>query len=192
MLPGCIANGTNSMITPMCPRLLLVLAVMLTACAEFQSRENTTYSAYSTDGAGVNDWLSEMHATHAMAPKQLQHMLSYLETEFKRKPGPGNCLRLALLLAAGDEPVRDRDRAMVLLNEKCPGQYTNSEKELAAILRQLLGELDESGKIIGDMSNRIMKMNQRIEELEQQQRELTNIEQTIQHRENMPGQENDE
>jgi hypothetical protein len=42
------------------------------------------------------------------------------------------------------------------------------------------------------MSKQVREQNQRIEELEQQQRALTTIEQTIQQRENPPETENEE
>ncbi len=192
MLACYLTDGTRFVIAFRSQWMIALLVVILTACTEFQSRDNPTFVSDSTDGSGVNDWLSELHGIHVMSPEQLQQMLVYLEMEFRERPSPGNCLRLALLLATGGEQIRDRDRAMSLLNETCAGQYNVSEQELVVILQQLLGELDENSKVIHDMSNQIRKQKQRIGELEQQQRALTDIEQTIQHRENLPGQENDE
>ena len=172
--------------------LLVFLVVMLTACAELQSHESTRFIPVKSGESGVNKWLSELHDTHAMTPEQLQQTLMLREREFRHHPGPGNCLRLALLLAVGNEPIRDQKRAMILLNEICPGQYSAGERELVVILRQFLGEQGEASKRIHEMSKQVREQNQRIEELEQQQRALTTIEQTIQQRENPPETENEE
>ena len=167
-------------------RLLILTAVatLLAACAELQYyNSNGTIAPVIDSGLGVSRWLRDVHATHAMSPELLQQTLETWEQEYRDNPSVTNRMRLALLLATGEESVRDRPRARKLLNgaEVWTGS-SESEQELVAIMQQFLDEQGESSGKINILRKQVTEQNRRIEELEEQLQALTTIEHDIQQR----------
>ncbi|MGD8312372.1 MAG: hypothetical protein PVJ66_07225 [Gammaproteobacteria bacterium] len=163
---------------------------LLTACAELQhSGDKETMALVSADNC-LNRQLEDLHAIRTMSPEALQQTLEYRERAFRDVPDANNRLRLALLLATGSKPVRDRERALQLLAGFDPPPANTGDRELIAILQQFLDEQRDTRGEMNALRKQVMKQAKRIEELEQQQRALTNIEQRIQQRENPAGGEN--
>ena len=167
--------------------LLLLSVTTLAACSEMQSYKNGGLAPVISGGSGVNNWLAELHNVRTMTPEQQEQILVSRERECNGNPDSGNCLRLAMLLATGDAPFRDQKRALNLLDKIDPGQFSAGEQELVAIFRQFLAEQTESENKINQLSKQIADQGKRIEELEQQQKALTTIEQNIQQREKPAG-----
>lgn len=162
--------------------ILAVMAALLSGCSELQHYGDGGFAPVIDSGRGVNRWLDELHATHAMSEEMLQQTLEYREQDFRDYPTTANRMRLALLLATGEEPVGDRKRARKLLNGIDAGAGSDSERELVAILQQFLEEQGQSSRKINILWKQVTEQNRRIEELEQQLQALTTIEQTIQQR----------
>ena len=163
--------------------MLALLAVMLSACSELQSI--TGIKPVTVVPAGdctVNRLMTELHDTRTMNREQLQQTLRFWEQQYQADPSDNNRLRLALLYASGDESVRDPGRAQELLMEAAESLDNPGDRELAAIVRQLLAEQIDAYRKINDLNKQAAAQNKRIAELEQQQRALMNIEQKIQQR----------
>jgi len=88
-----------------------------------------------------------------------------------------------LLLAVGNEPVRDTRQARQLLEELDTPPESPRSQELVAILKQFLDEQEVAARKLKELSRQVSAQNMRIEELEEQQKALTTIEQSIQQRE---------
>jgi hypothetical protein len=164
--------------------ILALLAVMLTACSEFQQFTAELQPAGFRGGeCGINCVMMDVHATRTMGKEQLQETLKRWEQEYQDNPSDSNRLRLALLYATSDQSVRDNDRAQKLLTEAVDLPGDPGEREFAAVLRQLLDEQTDAYRKINLLNKQTAELNKRIVELERQQRALTNIEQKIQQRE---------
>ena len=168
----------------------IALLMLLTACSELQTYSNAGFAPVVSRGYGVNFWLKEMYETRSMSSDELKNTLKVWEQEYKDNPDLNNRMRLALLLAAGSESVRDQRRASNLLDDVDLGLYKTNDKEMVLLLRQFLDEQSESGRKISILWKQVTEQNIRIEELEQQQKALTTIEQSIQQREKSPGIDN--
>ena len=167
--------------------LFLLSVATLAACSELQNYNSGGFAPVISGGSGVNNWLVELHDIRTMSPEQQQLTLETRQQECNSSPDSGSCLRLAMLLATGDAPLRDQKRALNLLDNIDSGQFSASEQELVAILLQFLVQQTETDNKINLLSKQIVEQNKRIEELEQQQRALTTIEQSIQQREKPAG-----
>jgi hypothetical protein len=177
--------------------IFTMVATLLAGCSELQYRNNSNSNSnwgYSSSpgfvpvidsGLGVSLWLDEVHATRTMTPEQLQQTLEKWEREFRDNPSVANRMRLALLLATGDDVVRDRLRARKLLNRLDTSILSGSEQELVAILQQYINDQGKSIRKINILWEQVTDQNRRIEELEQQLHALTTIEQNIQQRDKM-------
>lgn len=161
---------------------LLVLLLLPGGCSQMQPYANRVLPPVFEGGQGVNDWLLELHHTRALPKAELKDVLSAREQAYSDDPDINNRLRLALLLAAGDEAVRDRRGARKLLDEVDPDQLDPGEQELVTILRQFLADHEQYSGKISALSKQVKEQVRRIEELEEQQRALTTIEQSIQQR----------
>jgi hypothetical protein len=190
MSAGFFATGKKFLIMKRLFGLFVFLLLVLTACSGFQSYRSAGYAPVISGGHGVNYWLSELHDTRKMSPEQLQQTLESREQEFHQDPGTGNRLRLVLLLAAGDEPVNDPQRALELLDAMNTLPDNPSDRELIVILQHFLYEQVMSNRKIGELTQQVTRQKTRIEELEQQQKALTTIEQSIQEREKPSGTDN--
>ena len=166
--------------------LIVPALLMLTACSEFQYYSSTGFAPVTSKGYGADHWLTEMHETHAMTPEQRQVTLKLWEQEYSNNPDTSNRLRLALLLAAGNESIRNPERALELLEEIDPEPENAGDRELIIMLRQFIDEQLKTVATINDLNKLTKKKNRQIKELEQQLQALTNIEQNIQQRENQP------
>ena len=171
--------------------LIIPALLMLTACSEFQYYSSTGFAPVTSKGYGADYWLAEAHATRSMSPEQRQVTVKLWEQEYNNNPDTSNGLRLALLLAAGDESMRDPEYALEILDWIDPDLENDGDRELVIILRQFIDEQLKAEASIKDYRKQIKKNNIQIKELEQQLQALTNIEQNIQQRENQPETGND-
>ena len=172
--------------------LIVPALLMLTACSEFQYYSSTGFAPVTSKGFGADYWLEEVHETRAMTPEQRQVALKLREQEYSNNPDTSNRLRLALLLAAGNESIRNPERALELLEEIDPEPENAGDRELIIILRQFIDEQLKTAATINDLKKLTKNKNRQIKELEQQLQALTNIEQNIQQRENQPEAGNDD
>ena len=172
--------------------LIVPALLMLTACSEFQYYSSTGFAPVTSKGFGADYWLEEAHETRAMTPEQRQVALKLREQEYSNNPDTSNRLRLALLLAAGNESIRNPERALELLEEIDPEPENAGDRELITILRQFIDEQLKTAATINDLKKLTKNKNRQIKELEQQLQALTNIEQNIQQRENQPEAGNDD
>jgi hypothetical protein len=166
----------------MLPAVLVLLAVMLTACGELQNYAGIRPAAVSQEQCSVNQLMTELRDMRLMNVDQLQKTIRTREQEFQAEPSDKNRLKLALIYATGDVSVRDPGRAQELLAETTDAPGNPCDKELAVIVRQFLNEQIDANRKINNLNKQIAGLNKRIAELEQQQRALTNIEQKIQQR----------
>lgn len=166
---------------------LLGVLVLLGGCSQLQPYTNRVLPPVFEGGQGANDWLGELHNTRGLTKSELQDVLEAWDQAYRDNPITNNRLRLALLLTAGDKAVRDRGRARKLLDGFNSAALGSGEQELVMILQQFLAEHEEDRGEINVLSKQVSEQDQRIEELEQQQRDLTTIEQSIQQREKSAG-----
>ena len=163
--------------------LILVSMLVLGACSELQFYRGSGFAPVDTGGHSADDWLDELHATKNMTPQQLHQELGSRQHDFRYHPSASNRLRLVLLLAAGNEPVRDTRQARQLLEELDTPPDSPGVQELVAILKQFLDEQEAAARKLKELSLQVTRQNTRIKELEEQQKALTTIEQSIQQRE---------
>ena len=175
----------------------IVLLLTVSACSELQQYRNSWPALATDDGRGADYWLAESHATRGMTADQQRQILESREKELRNNPNSSNRLRVALLLAAGSEEIRDQRRALTLLEELDLASYSVSDQEMVTVFRQLLVDQrkanrkiyilwkhdGEQSQQIGDLDQQLTEQRQRVEELEQQLQALTTIEQKIQQRE---------
>jgi hypothetical protein len=127
-------------------------------------------------------WIEEWNRTRDLQGDKLQRTLEMRERDFANSPSPRSRLRLALLLAEGPKQVRDQARALGLLKELDVTIASESARALAALLEQVIGEQMWSGDKVTELRSKLKEADTRVEELERQLQELTNIEQSIQQR----------
>jgi len=177
--------------------LLMLLLLVLSACSELQQYKSNWPASVMHGGQGADYWLAELHATRGMSADQQRQILESREQEFRNNPSSNNRLRVALLLATGNEEIRDHRRALTLVEEIDLASYDVSDQEMITVFRQLLGEerkanrkiyilwkqLTEQSQRIEELEQQLTEQSQRIEELEQQLQALMTIEQKIQQRE---------
>jgi hypothetical protein len=166
---------------------LLVVLVLLGGCSQIQPYTNRVLPPVFEGGQGTNDWLGALHNTRGLTKSELQDVVEVWDQAYRDNPNIDNRVRLALLLSAGDKAVRDRGRAWKLLDGINTTALGPGEQELVTILQRFLGEHEEDRGEINVLSKQLREQGQRIEELEQQQRDLTTIEQSIQQREKSAG-----
>lgn len=149
----------------------------LLGCSGLQPESGSFLAPVSTAG-GADYWLGQVSGTHGLPPSELQDVRLSWERDFRIKPDTSNRIKLALLLAFGDEPVRNTTKARQVLESMDTTMLSPGDQELVTILEQYL----ETDLIIDKLTTRANRKNNRIKELEQQLRDLTSIEQTIQQR----------
>jgi len=128
-------------------------------------------------------WLEEWRQVSMMSEIQFKLAVKNRSQQFERKPDPRTRLRLALLLATGPAPERDQSRALELLKGMDGDGASESAQALAALIMQMIEEQLWSGDKITELKEKLGTADARVDELEQQLQELTNIEQSIQQRE---------
>jgi hypothetical protein len=151
--------------------------LVLLGCSGLQPESGSFLAPVSVAG-GADYWLGQVNDTHGLPPSELQDVRLSWERDFRIKPDTGNRIKLALLLTFGDEPVRNTTKAGQILEGMDTTMLSPGDQELVRILEQYL----ETDLIIDKLSTRANRKNNRIKELEQQLRDLTSIEQTIQQR----------
>jgi hypothetical protein len=133
-------------------------------------------------GDDVGAWLAEWKHVVELPEDGVQKALKAREQVYERTADPRDGVRLALLLAQGPKPVRDQSRASKLLKELNMDKAGEGPRALAALLEQVIGEQHWAGDKITELRSKLKDSGTRIEELEQQLQEVTNIEQSIQQR----------
>jgi hypothetical protein len=167
--------------------LLALPVILMVACSEYQTYRFQGPMPVVSKEYCVGDLLAELHLTRTMNQDQLQKTLESWEQGFHDDPIICNRLKLALLYATANQPVRDLGRAQELLDESAAGLDNAGAQELASIVHQFLEEQIDANRKVNDLKKEIAEQNKRIAELEQQQRALTRIEQKIQQRDNPEG-----
>lgn len=127
-------------------------------------------------------WLEEWRRTIELPDDQLLIASQTREQEFARAATVRSGLRLALVLAAGPKAVRDQARALTLLKDLDLQNGGDSARALASLLQQMIEEQQWSADRITELRTSLKESEARIQELERQLQELTDIEQTIQRR----------
>jgi hypothetical protein len=128
-------------------------------------------------------WLEEWYRVTVLPGDQVEQTLATREQEYAAHQDARNRLRLALLLAEGPEAVRDQRRALGLLDGLDQTQVSGSARALAALLSQVVREQAATSGKITTLKQELKQAGDRVDELERQLQELTNIEQSIQQRE---------
>ncbi len=156
--------------------------ILISGCqlVTVQRAEGPVPLAVRVDDAAY--WLEEWNRIRDLQGDKLQRTLKTRERDFAKAPSPRSRLRLALLLAEGPKPVRDQSRALLLLKGLDADAASDSARALAALLQQIIGEQLWAGDKITKLRSKLKQADTRVEELERQLQELTNIEQSIQQR----------
>ncbi len=160
----------------------LVFILALTGCSGLQQVSGYELVPVIDRGSDLNSRLEELHESRELPPGQLETLLSSRERDFLDNPGFNNRMNLALLLAAGDKAIQNQVRALELLEGIDPMPVSAGEQELVIILKQFLEAQAEINSKNDILSSQVSEQDKQIEELKQQLRELTTIEQNIQHR----------
>lgn len=162
---------------------LVFVCLLLVACqpVTVQRTENLVPVSVRVDDAAY--WLEEWKRTRELPSGQQVEILGKREQAFSESSGPRNRLRLALLLAAGPDSIRNQDRAYNLLKDMNYDEASHSAQALSTLLMQMIGEQQESSGKIKLLEARLEQSQARTQELERQLQALTDIEQKIQNRE---------
>ncbi|MGB5260358.1 MAG: hypothetical protein WBO34_07535 [Gammaproteobacteria bacterium] len=173
--------------------LLVCFLLLITACSELQPLpDNVTDTgnngtALVIDGKrGVHSWLADFHSLRTQPAESLAAVLDAREAAFRAKPTIENRMRLVMLLLVDTESVRDDRRARLLLNRLDPLPAGPDDREFIVLLRQFLDGRQDDAQKLSVLWKQVTQQNRRIDELEQQLKALTNIEQNIQQREPPP------
>ncbi len=161
---------------------LLVLLAALSGCAELQQLPAVVQQPCSEPDSGAALWLAAANSTREQSPEQQEQTLVSWEQAYQANPDINHRMPLVLLLATGADEVRDTRRARHLLNGIDPLPEKVGDRELISLLLQGLDEQGQSGRKLNILWKQVTEQNRRIEELEQQLRALTTIEQNIQNR----------
>jgi len=160
--------------------LLFILA--LTGCSGLQQVSGYELVPVIDRGSDISSCLEELHESRDLTPGQLKTLLASREHDFQYNPSFNNRMNLALLLAAGDKEIQNQVRALELLEGIDPMPASTSEQELVIILKQFLEAQIEISSKNDVLSRQLSEQDKQIGELKQQLKELTTIEQNIQHR----------
>jgi hypothetical protein len=172
--------------------LLVCFLLLLTACSEMQAlRDSEPESSESVapvvDGKrGVHGWLADFHALRTRPEQSLPAVLDAREAAFRAKPNIDNRMRLVMLLLVESEAVQDERRARLLLRGLDPLPPGPDDREFITLLTQFLNGQRDYERKLSVLWKQVTQQNKRIDELEQQLKALTNIEQNIQQREPPP------
>ena len=160
--------------------LLFILA--LTGCSGLQQVSGYELVPVIDRGSDLSSRLEELHESRELTPGQSETLLASREHDFLNNPNFNNRMNLALLLAAGDKGIQNQVRALDLLEGIDPMPDSADEQELVIILKQFLEAQVEINSKNEVLSKQLSEQEKHIEELKQQLKELTTIEQNIQHR----------
>ncbi len=175
---------------------LVLLLPSLVACSELQALRDTVVNGdgprLASDvpvihgNRGVHGWLTDIHALRTQPPETLVTVLEAREQAFHAKPDIENRMRLVMLLLVDVEPVGDLKRARLLLNGVDPLPSSPDERAFISLMQKFLEDKREDEQKLSVLWKQATQQNQRIDELEQQLKALTSIEQNIQQREPPP------
>lgn len=175
---------------------LVLLLPALVACSELTVLRDTVIPDNGTRLAnevpvingnrGVHGWLADIHALRTKPPETLVTVLEAREQAFRTRPNIENRMRLVMLLLVDVEPVEDLKRARLLLNGVDPLPSSPDERAFISLMLQFLEGKREDEQKLSVLWKQATQQNQRIDELEQQLKALTSIEQNIQQREPPP------
>ena len=173
----------------LCPIAVVILAI--SACSELQTIDSHGYAPVISRGVGTEHWLDELHDTRRDTVEESRQRVLRWEQELLEEPNDSIRIKLALLLIAGPEEVRDPERARELLNGLTETPMDASDREFLTVIDEMVEQQELSSGEIDQLNRQIRKQKRRIRELEEQQRALTDIEQNIQHRTMQPETEHD-
>ena len=169
---------------------LVCLLPMLAACSDLQLIRDPTPQASQekdtlvVDGRhGVHGWLADSKALRGKSVRLLPAMLEAREQAFRANPDLDNRMRLVMVLLVEQEAVQDEKRARELLKQLRPLPASPDDREFIKLLLQFLDARQDDERKQSVLWKQITRQNKRIDELEQQLKALTNIEQNIQQRE---------
>lgn len=166
--------------------LAVILALLLTGCSELQYYNPTGFAPVTSRGYGADYWLEQMHEIRTMAPEQRLVTYRLWEQDYIKRPDTNTRIKLALLLSTGHESIRNQQRASEILKGIEVEPENHGDQEFIILLQQFIDEQLKADATISDLKSAVRKKNRQIKELEEQQQALTNIEQNIQQRENLP------
>lgn len=158
------------------------IILILAGCSGLQHATETEYVPVIDCGSGLISNLEQMHATRGLSEDQARMVLAVHEREYLESPSFNNRMILVLLLATGDVAIQDRERALGLLQGIDSMSLSTVEQEFLLIIRRFLDDLAESRTRLENLSGQLREQDGQIEELRQQLRELTTIEQSMQRR----------
>jgi len=161
---------------------VIIIALIQSGCSSMYENGGYKFVPVIDSGSDLNSRLEELHESRAMSPEQLNSLLARREQDFLTSPDFNNRMKLVLLLAFGGKTVQDKARARELLAgiEQLP--FSASEQELVVILKQYLDQQAAASSRINELQQEIQEQDKRIDELEQQHKELMTIEENIRHR----------
>jgi len=156
--------------------------MVLAGCSGLQPVSGDETVPVIDRGSDLGSRLEELHACREMTPVQLETVLASREREFLENPSFNNRMNLALLLAAGDKAIQDRARALKLLEGIDSTPINAGEQELVIILKEFLEAQIATTSKNDILAKQLSEQEKQIEELKQQLKDLTTIEQSIQRR----------
>lgn len=162
--------------------ILLLFILALAGCSGFPQAAGYEVVPVVDRGSDLNSRLEDLHASREMTLGQLETVLASREQSFLVYPSFNNRMNLALLLAVGDKAIQNHVRALELLEGIDSMPISTGDQELVIILKQFLEAQVAISRENDILSKQLSDQNKQIEELKQQLRELTTIEQNIQHR----------
>jgi hypothetical protein len=160
----------------------LFFVLVLGGCNSIAQKPHSEVVPVIDRGSDLNNRFEELHVSRAMTPGQLEPYLASRELNFLDNPNFDNRMTLVLLLAAGDKAIRDQVRALELLEGIGSVPIDTADQELVLILKQFLETQLATSRRYDLLSKQLSEQDKQIEELKQQLRELTTIEQNIQQR----------
>jgi hypothetical protein len=158
------------------------VVLALTGCSSFQPVSGYEIVPVVDRGSDLNSRLEELHACRGTPPVQLEAVLASRERDFQDNPSFNNRMNLALLLAAGDKAIQDHARALKLLEGIDSTPVNAGEQELVIILKQFIEAQIATTSKNDILAKQLTEQEKQIEELKQQLKDLTTIEQSIQRR----------
>ena len=160
----------------------IIIALIQSGCSNLSENGGYKFVPVIDHGSDLNNRLEELHDSRAMTPEQLNNLVARREQDFLANPDFNNRMNLVLLLAVGDKTVQDKARARELLAGIEQPPVSAGEQELVAILKQYLDQQAAASSRINELQQEIQDQAKRIDELEQQHKELMTIEENITHR----------
>ena len=161
--------------------VLLGILLSLAACAELQQAVN--FPPQDQELPATVRWLEAARLIRESSPERQLSLQEDWEKAFRKNHALDTRMQLILLLATGDEQVRDPQRARRLLYDIDPLPKSAVDREFIALLQSGLEDQAQYERKLAILWKQVTVQSRRVEELEQQLHALTTIERNIQSRE---------